>query len=152
MIERSSQQIGFYAVNLYQVWQLVQSWSEKKYLLLRLVHYKNISKDTHRKGQSRCTACPWYQKEGEMKNTQLKNKDKNCYEMKRFIKELLMGIPTAYVFIGKSENCQLLFLVQKRLWLRSIYFTYKIYRIRPNYRIVRLGFSKILGKLVVKYY
>ena len=26
-----------------------------------------------------------------------------------------------------------------------------IYRIRPSYRTVRLGFSKLLGKLVVKY-
>ena len=25
------------------------------------------------------------------------------------------------------------------------------YRIRPNYRTMRLGFSKLLGKLVVKY-
>ena len=29
--------------------------------------------------------------------------------------------------------------------------TYYKYRIQPNYRTVRLDFSKMLGKLVVKY-
>ena len=33
----------------------------------------------------------------------------------------------------------------------SIHILAKNYRIRPNYRTVRIGFSKLLGKLVVKY-
>ena len=35
--------------------------------------------------------------------------------------------------------------------LKSHFMKKKNYRIQPNYRTVRIGFSKMLGKLVVKY-
>ena len=40
---------------------------------------------------------------------------------------------------------------QKHIWCKNYMMFWILYHIRPNYHTVHLGFSKILGKLAVKY-
>ena len=50
-------------------------------------------------------------------------------------------------FAQRAVKPRLIFI----LWFPRAIFIDFIYRIRPSYYTVHLGFSKLLGKLVVKY-
>ena len=65
-------------------------------------------------------------------------------------------LPGALRALGKvcfpTKRCtDILISKQKHIWCKNNMMFWILYHIQPNYRTVHLGFSKILGKLAVKY-